>query len=123
MIRWKFKKNENEAFSTEVKQEFVFDILEMKTHLITVNENINEDSIEYFQKNWKMWIDRWESEEEYLIDPDKFSPVAMALTRKTFPDLFANKVCGVQPMKTPVGLSYATRVICDDKSNPNNGVE
>jgi len=39
----------------------------------------------------------------------RFRPVALALMRRTFPDLFANKVVGVQAMSTPVGLSYALR--------------
>lgn len=39
----------------------------------------------------------------------RFRPVAMALMRRSFPDLFANKVVGVQAMSTPVGLSYALR--------------
>lgn len=48
-----------------------------------------------------------------------FRPIALALVRRTFPDLFANKVVGVQAMSTPVGLAYAMRVIYDD----GNGVE
>jgi len=47
-------------------------------------------------------------------DAWKFRPVALALVRRTFPDLFANKVVGVQAMSTPVGLAYALRVIYDD---------
>jgi len=43
-----------------------------------------------------------------------FRPIALALVRRTFPDLFANKVVGVQAMSTPVGLAYAMRVIYDD---------
>lgn len=38
-----------------------------------------------------------------------FAPVSMALVRRTFPALFANKVVGVQPMNTPIGLAYAIR--------------
>lgn len=44
-------------------------------------------------------------------DAWKFRPVALALVRRTFPDLFANKVVGVQAMSTPVGLAYALRVV------------
>ncbi len=43
----------------------------------------------------------------------KFRPVALALQRRTFPDLFANKVVGVQAMSTPVGLAYALRFTYD----------
>jgi hypothetical protein len=47
-------------------------------------------------------------------DAWKFRPVALALVRRTFPDLFANKIVGVQAMSTPVGLAYALRVLYDD---------
>lgn len=40
-----------------------------------------------------------------------FSPIALALVRRTFPDLFANKIVGVQAMTGPVGLAYALRVV------------
>jgi hypothetical protein len=39
-----------------------------------------------------------------------FSPIALALVRRTFPELFANKIVGVQSMAGPVGLAYALRV-------------
>ena len=38
-----------------------------------------------------------------------FAPISMALVRRTFPALFANKIVGVQAMSTPVGLAYAIR--------------
>ena len=46
-----------------------------------------------------------------------FKPIALALVRRTFPDLFAHKVCGVQAMSTPVGLAYALRCLYNDGSN------
>lgn len=49
-------------------------------------------------------------------DAYKFRPVALALVRRTFPDLFANKIVGVQAMSTPVGLAYALRVVYNDGS-------
>lgn len=45
-----------------------------------------------------------------------FKPIALALVRRTFPDLIANKLCGVQAMSTPVGLAYALRVLYNDGS-------
>jgi len=39
----------------------------------------------------------------------QFKPIALALVRRTFPDLFAHKVVGVQAMNGPVGLAYALR--------------
>ena len=49
-------------------------------------------------------------------DAYKFRPVALALVRRTFPDLFANKIVGVQAMSTPVGLAYALRAVYADGS-------
>ena len=49
----------------------------------------------------------------------QFKPIAMALVRRTFPNLFANKVVGVQSMTGPVGLAYALRF----KYNDGSGVE
>lgn len=43
-----------------------------------------------------------------------FKPIALALVRRTFPDLLANKLCGVQAMSTPVGLAFALRVLYND---------
>lgn len=43
----------------------------------------------------------------------KFRPIALALQRRTFPDLFANKVVGVQAMPGPVGLAFALRFTYD----------
>ena len=43
----------------------------------------------------------------------RFRPIALALTRRTFPELFANKVVGVQAMPGPVGLAFALRFTYD----------
>ena len=51
------------------------------------------------------------------LDAYKFRPVALALVRRSFPDLFANKIVGVQAMSTPVGLAYALRVVYNDVNN------
>lgn len=41
----------------------------------------------------------------------QFQPIALAMVRRTFPELFANKVVPVQAMKGPVGLAYALRFV------------
>jgi hypothetical protein len=46
-------------------------------------------------------------------DGAKFSPIALALVRRVFPDLFAHKVIGVQALNSPVGLAYALRYAYD----------
>jgi len=51
------------------------------------------------------------------VDAWRFRPVALALVRRTFPDLFANKIVGVQAMSTPVGLAYALRVVYNDSTS------
>lgn len=45
-----------------------------------------------------------------------FAPISMALVRRTFPALFANKIVGVQAMNTPIGLAYAMRYVYKDSS-------
>lgn len=46
----------------------------------------------------------------------QFRPISLALVRRTFPELFANKIAGVQAMATPVGLAYAMRVYYEGTS-------
>lgn len=41
----------------------------------------------------------------------QFQPISLALVRRTFPELFANKVVPVQAMSGPVGLAYALRFL------------
>lgn len=38
-----------------------------------------------------------------------FRTISLAMQRRVFPQLFANKCVGVQPMNGPVGLAYAMR--------------
>jgi hypothetical protein len=49
----------------------------------------------------------------------QFKPVSLALVRRTFPALFANKCVGVQAMNTPVGLAYALRVFYKSSTQRN----
>jgi hypothetical protein len=53
-------------------------------------------------------------------DGARFSPIALALVRRTFPDLFAHKVIGVQAMNAPVGLAYALRYAYDNNTAAKN---
>ena len=46
-----------------------------------------------------------------------FAPIAMALVRRVFPNLFANILVGVQPLNGPVGLAYALRFLYKDKNS------
>jgi hypothetical protein len=39
----------------------------------------------------------------------QFSKIAIPMTRRIFPELIANQVCGIQPMSTPTGFAYALR--------------
>jgi len=50
-----------------------------------------------------------------------FAPISMALVRRTFPALFANKIVGVQAMSTPVGLAYAIRYMYKDGTSTEMG--
>jgi hypothetical protein len=46
-----------------------------------------------------------------------FNNVAIPMVRRTFPELIAHEICGVQPMHGPVGLAFAMRFIADDTYN------
>lgn len=49
----------------------------------------------------------------------QFQPVALALVRRSFPELFAHKCVGVQALTSPLGLAYALRYGYEDgNSNP-----
>ncbi len=50
------------------------------------------------------------------VDAYKFKPIAMAMVRRSFPELWAHKVVGVQAMNGPVGLAYAWRALYNDSS-------
>ena len=50
-----------------------------------------------------------------------YAPISMALVRRTFPALFANKVVGVQAMSTPIGLAYAIRYLYKDGTGTEAG--
>jgi hypothetical protein len=47
-----------------------------------------------------------------------FAPIALALVRRTFPELFANKCVAVQAMSGPVGLAYALRWLYNTSTSP-----
>jgi hypothetical protein len=51
-----------------------------------------------------------------------YKPISLALMRRTMPVVFAQKAVGFQPMRTPVGLAYALRVIYNHL-NGTNGPE
>ena len=42
-----------------------------------------------------------------------FNKVAIPMVRRTFPELIAHEIVGVQPMNGPVGLAFAMRFIAD----------
>ena len=52
-----------------------------------------------------------------------FSQVAIPMVRRTFPELIAHEIVGVQPMNAPVGLAFAMRFIADQSYNGVVGAE
>jgi hypothetical protein len=52
------------------------------------------------------------SENIYKDDPaNVYRPVALALMRRSFPDIFAHKCVAVQPMNLPYGVAFAMRMV------------
>jgi hypothetical protein len=43
---------------------------------------------------------------------------SISLSRRVYPQLFADKLVGVQPMSAPVGLAYAVRNVNATNSSP-----
>jgi len=52
-----------------------------------------------------------------------FNQVAIPMVRRTFPELIAHEICGVQPMSGPVGLAFAMRFVADQTYNGVAGTE
>jgi hypothetical protein len=52
-----------------------------------------------------------------------FSPISLALVRRTMPELFANKIVGVQAMNGPVGLAYALRTVYKNNTSIEAGFD
>ena len=46
---------------------------------------------------------------KFFKKPFTFDPVLLSLVRKSFPNLIAYDICGVQPMSTPSGLIFAMK--------------
>lgn len=53
----------------------------------------------------------------------EFHKIALPMVRRTFPELIAHEVVGVQPMTTPVGLAFALRFQADQSYAGSTGTE
>jgi len=104
MIKWKYYKKQENAHTLEDFMDVVVCIQHIK----------NEKRIFDFcsVEEWIEWLDDIDI---HSIEPFSFRPIALALIKRTFPSLVANKIVGVQPMSQPVGLAYDMRIIYDDK--------
>lgn len=52
-----------------------------------------------------------------------FYKIAIPMVRRTFPELIAHEVVGVQPLTAPVGLAFALRYKADQTYNGSTGTE
>jgi hypothetical protein len=125
MIEWKFDKKEKkrDEGGTEYKLEHVLDV---------INKSIYQKRTlppKDLEKAYQDWLDDLEDLKVHKYSDDwswcwNNKSIGLALVRRTFPALFANKVVGVQPMSAPVGLSYTMRMVYDngnlatDKDDP-----
>lgn len=51
----------------------------------------------------------------------EFHKIAIPMVRRTFPELIAHEIVGVQPMNGPVGLAFAVRFIADQSYRKADG--
>jgi len=52
-----------------------------------------------------------------------FHKIAIPMVRRTFPQLIAHEIVGVQPLSNPVGLAFAMRFIADQEYDGSTGTE
>src|SRR6056297_839440 len=50
----------------------------------------------------------------------EFQQIAIPMIRRTFPELIAHDIVGVQPMTQPVGLAFALRFVADQSYTGSN---
>jgi hypothetical protein len=109
MVRWQINKNENDKY---IKLKNMTDILSHKEYIL---RDFKEDARQRLDE----WFEKIESEKIFECNgilSSLFQPIALALVRRTFPSLFANKIVGVQPMLAPVGLAYAMRFMYNNEN-------
>ncbi|MFW6001946.1 MAG: hypothetical protein ACOCQD_01245 [archaeon] len=53
----------------------------------------------------------------------EFHKIAIPMIRRTFPELIAHEVVGVQPLTGPVGLAFALRFVADQEYDGETGTE
>jgi len=106
MIKWKCNNDD----SLEDHMDILVRISKIK--------NEEDTTTEYIKRSIEILFQKFEDVEIHDFSFG-FSPIAMALVRRTFPTLFANKIVGVQPMNPPVGLSYAMRIIYEKDEEKN----
>lgn len=53
----------------------------------------------------------------------EFHNIAIPMVRRTFPELIAHEIVGVQPMTGPVGIAFALRFVADQSYNGTAGAE
>lgn len=56
-------------------------------------------------------------------DSGYFHKIAIPMVRRTFPELIAHEIVGVQPLNSPVGLAFAMRFVADQEYDGTPGTE
>ena len=91
-----------------------------------------ENQFKHLQKSgYKMDLNEATTQTGGSLDPNSdgysgdgfFHKIAIPMVRRTFPNLIAQEIVGVQPMTGPVGLAFAMRFVADQEYDGAAGTE
>jgi hypothetical protein len=95
-------------------------MLENQVNYLIKNNGLNEQALNETTSQYSQSITP--DGNDYSVN-GFFNQVAIPMVRRTFPELIAHEICGVQPMNQPVGLAFAMRFIADDTYNSTANTE
>jgi hypothetical protein len=95
-------------------------MLENQVKWLTQNNRLEESQLNETTANYSTSLTP--QGKDYSVN-GFFNQVAIPMVRRTFPELIAHEIVGVQPMKGPVGLAFAMRFVADQSYNGATGTE
>jgi len=95
-------------------------MLENQVQWLSQNNMLNEGQLNETTANYSTSITP--NGKDYSVN-GFFNQVAIPMVRRTFPELIAHDIVGVQPMNGPVGLAFAMRFVADGTYSGATGTE
>jgi len=95
-------------------------MLENQAQWLTQRNGLNESQLNETTANYSTSLTP--NGNDYSVN-GFFNQVAIPMVRRTFPELIAHEIVGVQPMNGPVGLAFAMRFVADQTYSGTAGTE